>query len=96
MRRPWLPAAMLLAGTSLLVSAGHASRATQAKFRQGGTLRVYMPSEDAYFVDPSFAFGYATWHIEQATALNLLSYPDAPAPRGSRLVPAGASSWTSR
>ena len=34
-----------------------------------------------------------SWHIEYSTALKLLNYPDASGPRGSRLVPEGASSF---
>ena len=43
-------------------------------------------------IDPSLAYGTTTWHIEYSTALKLFNYPDAPGPRGSRLVPEGASS----
>jgi peptide/nickel transport system substrate-binding protein len=91
MRQVWLSAAMLLAGTGLLVSAGRASERNGAKLRQGGTLRVNLPSADIDDIDPSLAYGSASWHIEYSTALKLLNYPDAPGPRGSRLVPEGAA-----
>src|SRR5262245_6003524 len=91
-RRAWFSLAALLAGASLLISAG-GGQASSTKFRNGGTLRVELPTTDIDDVDPSLAFGTVSWHIEQATALKLVNYPDAPAPRGSRLVPEGASSY---
>jgi ABC-type transport system substrate-binding protein len=75
------------------VSAGHASQTNGSELRQGGTLRVNLPVTDIDDIDPSLAYGTTTWHIEYSTALKLLNYPDAPGPRGSRLVPEGASSF---
>src|SRR6188508_2010688 len=62
------------------------------RFKQGGTLRVNLPVTDIDDIDPSLAYGSVSWHIEYSTALKLLNYPDAAGPRGSRLVPEGASS----
>jgi len=81
----------LVAGLSLILAGTTGSAAGQ--FRQGGTLRVELPIYDIDDIDPSTAWGAAAWHIEYSTALKLLNYPDAPAPRGSRLVPEGASSF---
>ena len=89
---------MLAAGASLLVAASFASAAESAKgssdIRRGGTLRVNIPGGDIDHIDPSLAYGTTTWEIQYATALKLLDYPDAPAPRGSRLVPSGASRFS--
>src|SRR6188508_3485545 len=63
------------------------------RLRQGGTLRVNLPVTDIDDIDPSLAYGSVSWHIEYSTALKLLNYPDAAAPRGSRLIPEGASSY---
>ena len=85
---------MLLAGVGLLISAGNAGGTRATKLRQGGTLRVNLPVTDIDDIDPSLAYGTTSWHIEYSTALKLFNYPDAPAPRGSELVPEGASSFT--
>jgi len=95
---------MLAVGVSLLVAAGFASpahsspsasvKAGKGALKSGGTLRVNLPVTDIDDVDPSIAYGTTTWHIEYSTALKLLSYPDAAAPRGSRLVPEGATGYT--
>ncbi len=92
--RLWLAACTFAVGASLLVAASPAgSDSATTTFRQGGTLRVNLPGSDIDDIDPSLAYGTATWHIEYSTALKLLNYPDAPGPRGSRLVPEGASSF---
>jgi ABC-type transport system substrate-binding protein len=83
---------MLVAGASFLVAAATTGSAT-TRFRQGGTLRVNLPVTDIDDIDPSLAYGTTTWHLQYSTALKLLNYPDAPGPRGSRLVPEGASSF---
>lgn len=85
---------MLAVGVSLLVAAGPAtSSAGKSEVRKGGTLRVNLPVTDIDDIDPSIAYGTVTWHMQYSTALKLLNYPDAAAPRGSRLVPEGASSF---
>ena len=96
-KRTWLSVAMLATGTSLLVAAGFASPAesgaSKAGIKKGGILRVNLGGTDIDDIDPSIAYGTTTWHIMYSTALKLYNYPDAPAPRGSRLVPEGASSY---
>jgi peptide/nickel transport system substrate-binding protein len=88
---------MLAVGVSLLVAASlagpAASSPSKAGLKKGGTLRVNLPVTDIDDIDPSIAYGTTTWHIQYSTALKLLNYPDAAAPRGSRLVPEGASSY---
>jgi ABC-type oligopeptide transport system substrate-binding subunit len=91
-RRAWFSLAALFAGVGLLVAAA-VGQASTASFRQGGTLHVDLPVTDIDDVDPSIAYGTTTWHIEYSTALKLFNYPDAAGPRGSRLVPEGASSY---
>lgn len=103
-RRSWLSIAMLAVGASLLVAAGYAgpadskpSSATAAKkgeLKRGGTLRVNIAGGDVDHIDPSLAYGTTSWEMEYVTAVKLLNYPDAVAPRGSRLVPEGASRYT--
>jgi len=91
---------MLVVGVSLFVAAGMASpasssstKAGKSALKKGGTLRVNFPASDIDDVDPSLAYGTVTWHIEYSTALKLVNYPDAGAPKGSRLIPEGASSY---
>jgi oligopeptide transport system substrate-binding protein len=85
-------AMMLLAGAGLLVAAGlhssvgGASPHGATSGSSGGTFRVSLPN-DIDHVDPALAYGILSWQIEYATCALLMSYPDAPAPRGSRLVP---------
>jgi peptide/nickel transport system substrate-binding protein len=103
-RRSWLSIAMLAVGASLLVAAGFASpadsspaapaKATKGAVKKGGTLRINLPATDYDDVDPSIAYGTSSWHFQYSTALKLLNYPDAPAPRGSRLQPEGASKYS--
>ena len=102
-RRSWLSIAMLAVGASLLVAAGFAgpassspagTKAGKSELRRGGTLRVNVPGTDIDDIDPSIAYGTTTWAMQYSTALKLLNYPDAPAPRGSRLRPEGASRYT--
>jgi len=83
---------MVVAGLSLLVAAA-VGRAAPTGFKQGGTLHVDLPVTDIDDIDPSIAYGTTAWHIEYSTALKLFNYPDAPGPRGSRLVPEGATGY---
>jgi peptide/nickel transport system substrate-binding protein len=48
---------------------------------------------DIDYVDPALAYYGPSWALEYATGAMLLNYPDAPAPRGSRLVPEVASGF---
>ena len=47
----------------------------------GGTFR-YSLDTDIDYVDPALAYYVPSWEIEYATCSMLMSYPDAPAPRG--------------
>jgi ABC-type transport system substrate-binding protein len=60
--------------------------------RRGGGLRVSVASGAIDSIDPAFAFYALSWQILYATDLNLVTYPDARAPRGLRLVPGAAVS----
>ena len=85
-RRLTFSVAMLAIGVGLLVAAGFAAPASSSTERKGGTFK-YSLDTDIDYVDPALAYYVPTWEIEYATCGNLLNYPDAPAPRGSRLVP---------
>ena len=82
---------MLLVGLGLAAAAWTSPAAGTPGLKTGGTLLVHIPRDDE--VDPSTAYSTSSWAIEYSTALKLLNYPDAPTPRGSRLVPEGASSF---
>ena len=77
--------AMALAGSQ--ASAGSADGAV----KQGGTLRINMSDVDFDYLDPALSYDAAGWKVLYSTSLYLLNYPDAPAPRGNRPVPDGAS-----
>ena len=94
---------MLAAGAAMLLAATFAGSAgsqpssgksASSELRRGGTLRINIPGGDIDHMDPSLAYGTSSWAIEYSTALKLLNYPDAAAPRGSRLVPEGATKYT--
>jgi peptide/nickel transport system substrate-binding protein len=87
---------MVAVGASLLVAAGFAgsaasgtARATSHGAKKGGTLNVDLTT-DIDYADPSLSYYVPSWEIEYATALKLLNYPDAEAPRGSQIVPEAA------
>jgi peptide/nickel transport system substrate-binding protein len=48
---------------------------------------LYSLDTDIDYVDPALANYTVSWEIEYATCALLLNYPDASAPRGSRLIP---------
>jgi len=48
---------------------------------------------DIDYVDPALAYYTPSWALEYATGAMLFNYPDAPAPRGSRLVPEVAAGF---
>jgi len=93
-KRLWLSVGMLAAGASLLVVAGLAGPAasgTAAKnIKNGGTFK-YATTSDVDHIDPALAYGTLSWSFQYATALKLYNYPDANNPKGSRLLPEGAS-----
>jgi peptide/nickel transport system substrate-binding protein len=71
--------------TGVIVGAGGA-----ASYVSGGTLNVDLAS-DVDSTDPALAYLNTSWEIEYATGLKLVNYPDAEAPRGSRIVPEAAA-----
>jgi peptide/nickel transport system substrate-binding protein len=93
-RRLMVSVAMLLVGAGLLAAsaiAGPSGSATPAakasgQARVGGTFKHSL-SVDIDYVDPALAYYVPSWAIMYSTAAMLLNYPDAPAPKGSRLVP---------
>jgi peptide/nickel transport system substrate-binding protein len=97
-RKLWLSVAMLVIGTGLLVAAGTASGAGQAKHsksaaKAGGTLRVNLSATDVDFVDPALSYFAPGWQIEYSTCLKLLNYPDAGPPRGSQIIPEASNGF---
>ncbi len=92
-KRLMLSVAMLAIGAGLLAATATAgssgssgAQASSGAAQKGGTLRVSL-NTDLDYVDPALAYYTVSWSIEYATCSNLMNYPDAPAPRGSRLVP---------
>jgi ABC-type oligopeptide transport system substrate-binding subunit len=89
-----LSVAMLLVGAGLLAASavagpsGSASPSAKAsgQARVGGTFHHSL-SVDIDYVDPALAYYVPSWAIMYSTGAMLLNYPDAPAPKGSRLVP---------
>jgi oligopeptide transport system substrate-binding protein len=75
---------LALALGALAAAAALAGEAYAATFR-------YSLDLDIDYVDPALAHYQPTWEILYATCSMLVSYPDAPAPRGARLVPDGAA-----
>jgi peptide/nickel transport system substrate-binding protein len=83
----------LVLGAGLLAASGTAgpsapsgTAAASGPAQTGGTFR-YSLDTDIDYVDPALAYYNYSWQIEYATSAMLLTYPDAPAPRGSRLIP---------
>ena len=79
-------AAAGVAGAAALTSFAGAASA------RGGTLRI-VSSQDVDSLDPALWFAATSWSIGWATCSNLVTYPDRPAPAGSRVVPDAASGW---
>jgi ABC-type oligopeptide transport system substrate-binding subunit len=79
----------LAAGCGLLAASALAS-VNQAP--PANTFRWSL-SVDIDYVDPALAYYRPTWALEYATGAMLFNYPDAPAPRGSRLVPEVAAAF---
>ena len=99
-RRLMLSVAMLLVGTGLLAASAVAGNSGSAspqatdsgQARVGGTFKHSL-SVDIDYVDPALAYYVPSWAIMYATGAMLLNYPDAPAPRGSRLTPEVAAGF---
>jgi peptide/nickel transport system substrate-binding protein len=79
----------LAAGCGLLAASALAS-VNQAP--PANTFRWSL-SVDIDYVDPALAYYGPSWALEYATGATLYSYPDAPAPRGSRLIPEVAAGF---
>jgi peptide/nickel transport system substrate-binding protein len=79
----------VVVGLAFLAASGLAST---DRGSSGGTFR-YSLDTDIDYVDPALAYYTLSWEIEYATCALLLNYPDAPAPRGARLVPEVAQSF---
>jgi ABC-type oligopeptide transport system substrate-binding subunit len=78
----------LLAASAIAGPSGSASPSAKAsgQARVGGTFKHSL-SVDIDYVDPALAYYVPSWAIMYSTAAMLLNYPDAPAPKGSRLTP---------
>jgi ABC-type oligopeptide transport system substrate-binding subunit len=94
-----LSVAMLAIGAGLLAASATAGSTTASaptassgSAQKGGTFRVSL-NTDIDYVDPALAYYTVSWSIEYATCSMLMNYPDAPAPRGSRLVPEVAAGF---
>jgi ABC-type transport system substrate-binding protein len=83
-RRITVSAAAALIGFALLAAGGNAGPQAAGTFR-------YSLDVDIDYVDPALAYYARTWEILYATCSMLVSYPDAPAPRGSMLIPDAAA-----
>jgi peptide/nickel transport system substrate-binding protein len=83
-RRLALSVAAAAVGLAFLAASGLG--APSQRPASGGVFR-YSLDADIDYVDPALAYYMPTWEIEYATCSMLVNYPDAPAPRGSRLVP---------
>jgi ABC-type transport system substrate-binding protein len=75
-----LTSAMSLVGLALVVASALASPSAPSE-----TFRISWPSGIDY-IDPALADHPRSWTLGYATGALLLNYPDAPAPKGSRLV----------
>jgi ABC-type oligopeptide transport system substrate-binding subunit len=98
-KRLMLSVAMLAIGAGLLAASATAGSTTASSptassgsAQKGGTFRVSL-NTDIDYVDPALAYYTVSWSIEYATCSMLMNYPDAPAPRGSRLVPEVAAGF---
>jgi peptide/nickel transport system substrate-binding protein len=92
-KRLMLSVAMLAIGASLLAatatagsSASSGPEASSGPAQTGGTFR-YSLDTDIDYVDTSLSYYVPSWQIMYAAHSMLMNYPDAPAPRGSRLGP---------
>ena len=98
-KRLMLSVAMLAIGAGLLAASATAGStsassptASSGAAQKGGTFRVSL-NTDIDYVDPALAYYTVSWSIEYATCSMLMNYPDAPAPRGSRLTPEVAAGF---
>jgi peptide/nickel transport system substrate-binding protein len=95
-KRLMLSVAMLAIGASLLAASATAGssgasatsgpEASSGPAQRGGTFR-YSLDTDTDYVDTALAYYVISWQMMYASHAMLMNYPDAAAPRGSRLVP---------
>ncbi len=92
-KRLMLSVAMLVIGASLLAATATAGssgssgpEATSGPAQKGGTFR-YSLDTDIDYVDTALSYYTISWQIHYAAHAMLMNYPDAAAPRGSRLIP---------
>jgi ABC-type oligopeptide transport system substrate-binding subunit len=93
-KRLMLSVAMLVIGASLLAATATAGSSASASgpeassgpAQKGGTFR-YSLDTDIDYVDTALSYYTISWQIMYASHAMLMNYPDAAAPRGSRLVP---------
>jgi ABC-type transport system substrate-binding protein len=79
-----------LCATALFATGLAAGQGGATSHVSGGTLNVDLAT-DVDSTDPALAYLNTSWEIEYATGLKLVNYPDAEAPRGSRIVPEAAA-----
>ncbi|HEX2589023.1 MAG TPA: ABC transporter substrate-binding protein [Gaiellales bacterium] len=107
MKRPgmWLALCLLAVGIVLLGAAcgssssggsaggvsSSAANGASTPHIQGGTIKAALHG-GIDFLDPALAYYQISWQIEYVTCVQLIGYPDKPAPEGYQLVPEAASS----
>jgi ABC-type oligopeptide transport system substrate-binding subunit len=84
-----------LSALMLVVGAGFLGASALASVHQPSPADTFQLSlmVDIDYVDPALAYYVPSWALEYATGAMLFSYPDAPAPRGSRLIPEVAADF---
>jgi ABC-type oligopeptide transport system substrate-binding subunit len=93
-KRLMLSVAMLAIGAALLAATAAAGssasaggpQASSGPAQKGGTFR-YSLDTDIDYVDTALSYYTISWQIMYASHSMLMNYPDAAAPKGSRLVP---------
>jgi peptide/nickel transport system substrate-binding protein len=105
MRRPglWIALGALTLGVVLFGASGCGSSSSSGEAsgvstgasvnetgKPGGTIKAAWHG-GIDFIDPALAYYQESWQIEYATCVNLLGYPDKPAPEGYQLQPEAAS-----
>jgi ABC-type transport system substrate-binding protein len=81
---------LALCAAALLTTGVAAGVGGASSHINGGTLNIDLAT-DVDSTDPALAYLNTSWEIEYATGLKLVNYPDAEAPRGSRVVPEAAA-----
>ncbi len=89
MRRSLLATALMASLGVVLASAALAA-GTSGQAKSGGTLRVNFSASDFAFLDPALAYDGPSWQVLFATGATLVGFRNAPAPRGTQIVPDAA------